>query len=167
LTSVKARCSAGNIFHTNGNEKGEAAVLHERTRIIFALVVAVLASGFLAFAFLADPVPAQQHDDILLIYVGAEDCAPCRKWQREDAANFRTSAEFSRLVYREVKSPTLFAVLNDENWPAELRGYRDSVAPGAGVPLWLIISNSRIIEQRFGESQWQAAILPKIKSLLR
>lgn len=142
-------------------------MLRTRTRIIFALVATILASGILAFAFLADPVPAQQHDDILLIYVGAEDCAPCRKWQREDAMDFRTSAEFSRIVYREVKSPTLFAVLNDENWPTELRGYRDSLPPGAGVPLWLVVSNSRIVEQRFGESQWQTAILPKIKSLLR
>ena len=142
-------------------------MLRTRTRIIFALVATMLVSGILAFAFLADPVPAQQHDDILLIYVGAEDCAPCRKWQREDAAGFRASAEFTRILYREVKSPTLFAVLHDEYWPEDLRGYRDRLEPGAGVPLWLVVSNNRIVEQRFGASQWQASILPKIKSLLR
>ena len=52
--------------------------------------------------------------DIMVIYVGAEDCAPCRVWQRGMGADFQASAEFARLSYREVKAPTLFAVLSDE-----------------------------------------------------
>src|SRR3974390_1215925 len=43
---------------------------------------------------------------VVLIYVGAEDCAPCRAWRRGPGAEFRASAEFLRLTYREVEAPT-------------------------------------------------------------
>jgi hypothetical protein len=153
-------------FSAHRGKKNRERALHARTKVFLALVVAVLVGSLGLLA--VDPIPVAPHnDDILLIYVGADDCAPCRKWQREDAAGFRASAEFTRILYREVKSPTLFAVLQDEYWPEDLRGYRDRLEPGAGVPLWLVVSNNRIVEQRFGASQWQASILPKIKSLLR
>jgi hypothetical protein len=103
----------------------------------------------------------------MLVYVGAEDCAPCRTWQRGAGATFRSSAEFAHLIYREVKSPTLLDVLNDEHWPEDLRGYRDRLGRGAGVPLWLVIADGEIIELGFGPSQWQTAVLPRLKLLLR
>lgn len=103
----------------------------------------------------------------MLVYVGADDCAPCRAWQRDDGAMFRLSPEFARLTYREVKSPILFDILKDKYWPDDLRGYRDRLGRGAGVPMWLVISDREIVEQRFGATQWQAAVLPKIRALLR
>lgn len=104
---------------------------------------------------------------VTLVYVGAEDCAPCGIWQRNQRAAFHGSAEFSRLVFHEVKSPTLFGVLNDDNWPAELQRYRQAIQKGTGVPLWLVIVGDKIVMQRSGLSQWDEAIVPKLKSLLR
>ncbi len=105
--------------------------------------------------------------DVMLLYVGAEDCAPCRAWQNSDGAAFLASADFPRITYREVKSPHLHDVLNDENWPDEIRRYRSSLRRSDGVPLWLVVSDREIVEQRFGAAEWRASILPKIKSLLR
>lgn len=108
------------------------------------------------------------HDsEILLLYVGAEDCAPCRVWQSGEGAAFLASADFPRITYREVKSPHLHDVLNDENWPDEIRRYRSSLRRSDGVPLWLVVSDHEIVEQRFGAAEWRASILPRIKSLLR
>lgn len=105
--------------------------------------------------------------EIMLLYVGAEDCAPCRTWQNGERAAFLASADYPRITYREVKSPHLHDVLKDENWPDELRSYRANLRRSDGVPLWLVVSNSEIVEQRFGAAAWRANILPKIKSLLR
>lgn len=105
--------------------------------------------------------------DVTLLYVGADSCAPCRTWQQGAGAAFRSSAEFAHVTYREVKSPTLLDVLEDEYWPEDLRWYRDRLGRGAGVPLWLLISNDEIVEQGFGASQWHGTVLPKLKSLLR
>ena len=105
--------------------------------------------------------------EVLLLYVGAEDCAPCRAWQTGEGAAFLASAEFPRITYREVKSPHLHDILKDENWPDEIRFYRDGLRRSDGVPLWLVVSDHRIVEQRFGAAEWRASVLPTIKSLLR
>ncbi len=112
------------------------------------------------------PQPANGHE-VTLLYVGAEDCAPCRSWQRGAGAAFRSSLEFRRVSYRQVESPTVLDLLKDEYWPDDLREYRDRLDRGAGVPLWLIISDREIVERAFGETQWNSAVLPKLKSLLQ
>jgi hypothetical protein len=58
-------------------------------------------------------------------------------------------------------------LLKDRYWPDDLRAYRSRLDRGAGVPLWLVISDHEIVEQTFGESQWESAVLPRLKSLLR
>lgn len=108
-----------------------------------------------------------RNSDVMLLYVGAEDCAPCRAWQNGEGAAFFASADFPRISYREVKSPHLLDVLNDENWPDEIRSYRGRLRRSDGVPLWLVVSDHEIVEQRFGAAEWRASILPRIKSLLR
>jgi hypothetical protein len=102
----------------------------------------------------------------MLLYIGAQDCAPCRTWQNGDGMRFRSSAEFARVAYREVKSATLFDILKDDHWPEDLRPYRDRLGPGAGVPMWLIVDGDQIVSREYGASRWRAAVLPKIRSLL-
>ncbi|WP_424594069.1 hypothetical protein [Bradyrhizobium sp.] len=105
--------------------------------------------------------------NIMLLYVGAEDCAPCRAWKSGEGTAFFASQDFARITYREVKSPHLQDVLNDENWPDEIRIYRKRLQRSDGVPLWLVISDDEIVEKQYGAAQWRANILPRIKSFLR
>lgn len=131
--------------------------------------IAVLAAVTLTIAFrwgLLTSAPTA-NGTVTLVYVGAEDCAPCRSWQSVAGVTFRASPEFARIVYREVKSPTARNVLHDEYWPNDLRGHRARLGRGAGVPLWLVILDDELIERAFGASQWHSTVLPKIKSLLR
>jgi len=110
--------------------------------------------------------PAAGHQ-LMLLYVGADDCAPCRIWQRGAGAEFRASPDFPRVTYREVRSPSLLDVLKDDYWPDDLRRYRDRLGQGAGVPLWLVISDQEVVERGMGPNQWASAVLPRLKSLLR
>lgn len=133
---------------------------------------AVVAGGSLFIAvfvglMLANWTSEKSAKNVTLVYVGAENCAPCDIWQRNQGTAFRGSPEFRRLAYREVKSPTLFDVLKDNNWPRDLRVYRQAISQRAGVPLWLVIADDQIVMQSSGLTQWQEAVLPKIKSLLR
>jgi hypothetical protein len=136
-----------------------------------SVLTAIAATVLLATAVLAwKPVAAIAPESparVTLVYVGAEDCPPCLAWQRSEGAAFQNSADFNRLSYREVKSPSLFDVLNDEFWPADLRGYRKAIGREAGVPLWLVVADDKVVMQQFGAAQWTKAVLPRIKSLLR
>jgi len=104
---------------------------------------------------------------ITLLYVGAEDCAPCRAWRKGDGAAFRASAEFERITYREVSSPHLEDVLDDASWPEDIRYYRGRIRRSDGVPLWLVIAGHAVVEQQFGTAAWQQRILPTVRSYLR
>lgn len=134
-----------------------------------------MASAALALALAAVILTADRNDgsnvakaeSVMLLYVGAENCGPCVTWQRSDGVAFRESKEFTRVSYREVKSPTLFDVLKDQNWPDDLVAYRQSIDRHAGVPLWLVVVDEQVVMQRSGLSQWQEAVLPKLKALLR
>jgi hypothetical protein len=108
-----------------------------------------------------------RHDQgVTVIYVGADDCGPCHAWQRGMGTDFRASAEFARLTYREVKASTLFVVLDDDVWPSDLRNYRTSIKPSDGVPLWLVVADGQVVAQGFGASQWQQTVLPTLKVLM-
>jgi hypothetical protein len=102
-----------------------------------------------------------------VLYIGAEDCGPCRTWQRGDGAAFRSSAEFARISYREVTSPRLMDLLKDEYWPEDLRRYRGRLGGGAGVPMWLVVVDDEIVERSLGARQWRERALPRITALLR
>lgn len=117
-------------------------------------------------AWLVAKEPARAND-LLLIYVGAEDCAPCRAWQNGEGAEFRKSSEFARIFYREVKSPRLRDVLNDEHWPEDIRSHRSRLKRNDGVPLWLIVSGNDVVAQRHGAAAWQASVMPTLRSHLR
>jgi hypothetical protein len=132
-----------------------------RLIVIAALVAAALAVPAQHIASPPGPM------SVTLVYVAADDCPPCRIWQREAGAAFRASPEFSRLTYREVRSPTLRDVLADAHWPEDLRAYRAQLGPAAGVPLWLVIADQDVVERGYGASQWRSAVLPKLRSILR
>jgi hypothetical protein len=118
-------------------------------------------------AWAAHPRRDNYQADVTLLYVGAEDCAPCRAWRQKDGADFFASDEFSRITYREVRSSRLEDVLNDENWPQDIRDYRSSIRRNDGVPLWLIISNRAVVEHQFGTTAWHECVLPSLRSYLR
>ncbi|MGZ9072732.1 MAG: hypothetical protein ACXW3G_07420, partial [Rhodoplanes sp.] len=110
--------------------------------MMLATVGALAAAGF-SVLVAAGPggspwtkLPEKTPQRPMLVYVGAEDCAPCRAWQRDHAPSLQSPA-FARLDYREVKSPSVLHLLKDEHWPADLRSLRSRLAPGDGVPLWL------------------------------
>ena len=143
-------------------------VAHRRARWVWLYLGMLAAITAIVATLLVtrSPFPARTAD-LLLIYVGAEDCAPCRAWQNGDGADFRKSAVFARINYREVRSPHLHDVLSDEHWPEEIRAYRSRLKRSDGVPLWLIVSGNDVVVQRFGAAAWNAGILPALRSHLR
>lgn len=128
-------------------------------------MIAVAFLALIAILTLTNLATTKAAKKITLVYVGAENCAPCESWQHNQGSAFRNSTEFQRLAYREVKSPNLFDILHDNYWPEDLRLYRQAISRSAGVPLWLVIVDDQLVMQRAGVSQWHELIFPKIKSL--
>src|SRR5262249_14873678 len=68
---------------------------HDRARINWLWLGGVAATAtIVATLLVCDASPRAHATDLTLVYVGAEDCAPCRAWQSGDGAAFRQSDEF-------------------------------------------------------------------------
>ena len=135
-------------------------------RGIALITVAIMIAAVTMSALDRHPVRAHRAD-VTLLYVGADDCAPCRAWRNGDGAAFLASTEFAAITYREVRSPHLEDVLSDANWPADIRDYRSRIQRSDGVPLWLVIADRAVVERQFGTNAWKDRILPAIRSYLR
>lgn len=138
---------------------------HRRVRIVWLWLGALLAVA--AVASVLSPEASQPTVRPLLIYVGAEDCAPCRTWQRGDGEVFRQSKDFALLTYREVKPAHLHEILDDRYWPEDIRGYRDRLKRSDGVPLWFLVADATIVTQHYGVGAWKNDVLPKLNRILR
>ena len=93
-----------------------------------------------------------------VVYVGADDCAPCRRFNEERWPAIRRSAR--NIDLREVRSPTFRDVLDDEYWAADLRPYRNAIPPEAGVPLWVVVCNNSVVKVAWGVRQWDDQVMP-------
>lgn len=138
---------------------------HRRARIAWLWLAALLA--VVAVAGVLPPGASRPEVRPLLIYVGADDCAPCRAWQLGDGAIFRRSKEFALLTYREVKPAHLYEILDDKYWPEDIRGYRDRLKRSDGVPLWFVVADAAIVTQHYGAGAWKNDVLPKLNKILR
>jgi hypothetical protein len=134
---------------------------------IAATAVAGLAATVISSSVPIDPSRVKESANVTVIYVGADDCAPCRSWRREHWPKFQASAEFARLIYREVTSPQLFDLMKDDYWPEDLRDHRYGLDRTAGVPLSLIVADDGVALRARGLRQWEDVALPAIKTLVR
>jgi hypothetical protein len=108
--------------------------------------------------------PTAEQEALTVVYVGAEDCGPCRAWRRDERPSFLDSREFPTLHYREVIAPRLRDLLAEEQWPAGLAELRAQVRQRPGAPQWFVLRGSEVVAWEAGASAWRRAIWPAIRA---
>ncbi|WP_046868150.1 hypothetical protein [Microvirga massiliensis] len=129
------------------------------------------AVGLLALAVGAyaasQPAPAPSkvidREPLMLLYVGAEDCAPCRAWRRDDRNAFLATLDPSRVTYREVIAAKVAAAFDDVTWPGDLRMRLADARKIGGVPLWIVVRDDRVVMSVGRLSQWRERVLPVVR----
>lgn len=135
-----------------------------------ARAAAFAVAGLIAVGVAADDGAAPRApggEPLLLVYVGAEDCGPCRVWRRDQKPAFLAGLDPQRLRYREVIAPRLSQSFEEPVWPEDLRPYRASAEAVRGVPLWLVIRQDRVIGRFGGLSLWRDKVMPLLRSEAR
>jgi len=133
----------------------------------------VLAGVFvlpLVLLFVFDVVPrsaAKTGAAVTVVYVGAEDCGPCRAWRRDMRPAFFDSDEFLRLRYREIVAQHLRDLLTQPDWPADLVELRERVRSLPGAPQWFVLRGGGILASGAGLPAWQRLIWPAIRTQVR
>lgn len=107
---------------------------------------------------------AAEREPVLLVYVGADDCEPCRTWRHEHRPQFLASREFGLIRYREVVVPRLRDLLSDRDWPTDLAAVGARVRERPGAPQWFLLRGDRIVLWEGGLSAWRSRLWPAIRA---
>lgn len=140
------------------------------SRIAVFVIIGIIVLNA-ASALFAKSIPSKRlqmsDNQLTLIYIGAENCAPCETWKREHRPAFVASPQFKKLTYKEVIAPALTEILSDDTWPAELRRYRDTAKRLMGAPSWLVVEDERVVASIGGLSMWKKNVLPFLENNIR
>lgn len=128
-----------------------------------AALLVVTASALGASA----PIDGHKPSSLALVYVGADDCAPCQSWRRQHRPRFAATPEFARLDYHEIVAPRLLDLRRDEHWPEELAALRHEFARQPGAPTWFVLGDGELVATARGVREWEQVALPRIRRLAR
>jgi hypothetical protein len=100
-----------------------------------------------------------------VIYVGGQDCPPCRRWSATYKDQWLASPEYRQVVWTEVEPPHLKEAYQERHWPAALQPVLAQVPRKSGTPRFLIVVDGRIVFNEFGVSKWLNT-MAELKKLL-
>ena len=114
-----------------------------RRAFLFTSVAAATANG-----------GARATSGLQVIYVGGQDCPPCRRWRAAYEAQWLASPEFKQVAWIELESPRLREAYQERYWPGELRAVLEQLPKKSGTPRFLIVKDGRVVSNQFGGSKW-------------
>ncbi len=108
------------------------------------------------FAVLAASAVATAHAtaNLQVIYIGGQDCPPCRRWTASYKDRWLASPEYRQVAWVEVEPPHLKEAYQERHWPEALRGVLAQVPRKSGTPRFLIVTDGRIVSNEVGVSKW-------------
>jgi hypothetical protein len=114
-----------------------------RRAFVFASLAASAAAG-----------AARAAGGLQVIYIGSQDCPPCRRWSVTYKDRWLASPEYRQVTWYEVDPAHLTEAYRERHWPEALRPVLAQVPHRSGAPRFLIVSDGRIVSNEIGVSKW-------------
>ena len=127
-----------------------------------ALLFASLAASLASFGAMST---ARAAPDVMVIYIGGQDCPPCQQWRANAHPRWLASSEFQKVSYFEIEPINLSDAYDERSWPRALRAVLAQVPRKSGTPRFLIVQEGRIVSNQLGLSAW-ASTLADLKKLV-
>jgi len=128
------------------------------------LLPGLLAGAAVAVASADSPLAVRNNiASLQLIYVGANDCAPCVRWRATHWSALHHATVFAPVRFVEIRAPRAADVLQDEHWPRALQRFRPAMPRDAAVPLWLLVQDDALVGRAWGERGWRETMLPALR----
>jgi len=128
-----------------------------------AFVFASLAASLVTGTARATGNPAT--GNLQVIYIGGQDCPPCRRWIATYKGRWLASPEYRQVTWVEVEPPHLKEAYRERHWPDALRPLLAQVPDKSGTPRFLIVTDGRIVSNEVGVSKWLRT-MAELKKLL-
>lgn len=106
---------------------------------------------------------------IMLIYIGAENCGFCKRWEAGYGANTRAefleSLEGKTVAFREIQTNNFMDTGDLRFWPDDLTWIRDRTYVLSGTPRYVIVLDGRVVMNQSGLRNWREKIRPRLQDL--
>jgi hypothetical protein len=124
-------------------------------RFFKTLCVASVVAAWAVPAFAQQPVPA-----IHVVYMGGDDCPPCKAWRQSELPKLEKTAAFRSIRFSYVLKPIRSAVPARIFLPADVKPYKDKLDEASGgrtgSPHFALIVNGEIFDYYFGTRSAEA-----------
>ena len=118
-----------------------------RRAFVFASLAALAAPSLVMGTARARSAPE-------VIYIGGQDCPPCRRWTATYKERWFASTEYRQVSWLEVEPPHLKEAYQQRHWPEPLWPVLEQVPRKSGTPRFLIVMRGRIVSNEIGVSSW-------------
>jgi hypothetical protein len=102
---------------------------------------------------------------VQVIYIGGQDCPPCRRWIASYKESWLASPEYRQVAWVEVEPAHLKEAYQERRWPDALRPVLAQVPGKWGTPRFLIVEDGRIVSNQVGVTKWLKT-MAELKRLL-
>jgi hypothetical protein len=116
-----------------------------------------------ATATLASTGPARAAQ-VMIIYVYADDCAPCQIFQAHDWPQFQASRLARSVRFVRTSAPKTTQAYQVKYWPSEARPFHSAVKVPI-VPSFILVNSGQVVLVGNGIVGWRNQVLPQIHQL--
>lgn len=110
------------------------------------------------------PTAADAAANIMIVYVYADDCAPCQIFQAQDWPQFRASPLVRAVHFVRTTAPKTTQAYQVRYWPSEARPFHSAVKVPI-VPSFILVRQRRVVLVGNGLVGWRNQILPQAHQL--
>jgi hypothetical protein len=101
--------------------------------------------------------------DILVVYIGAENCPYCVIFETTDLPIWIKSEAYKHVHYRELNFPRFQKTDEDTYWPEDLRWIREKAYVQQGTPRWIVAVDGLVVAN---QRKWTNRTYPLIQHLV-
>ena len=85
-----------------------------------------------------------------LLYLSAEDCAPCRTYERREFPEWLRSEAAKHVEFRKLDFYTFRDTQTDRGWPRDLRWVREKTYVRKVTPRFVVLVDRQVVSNRTG-----------------
>lgn len=126
--------------------------------------------GTTAAAALTAPAPAAAkatpHTELMVIYVCAADCGPCKVFDAEDLPRWMASPLARSVRFVRTSAPKTTQAFQAKYWPKEARPYLSAFRAPI-VPSFMFVAGGNVVATGAGLNGWRQQTLPQVQQMVR
>ena len=100
----------------------------------------------------------------MVVYVYADDCAPCQIFQAQDWPQFKASPVSRAVHFVRTTAPKTTQAYQVRYWPSEARPFHSAVKVPI-VPSFILVKNRSVVLVGNGIVGWRNQVLPQVHQL--